>query len=228
MMVHPFRTAKFGWYMLISAPLRITQIAIITALTFVLHWLASLFDLPLPAPRENDDPDSHEYRAPRTKGPGLKDSRSPCPALNTLANHGYLPRNGRNIRPYQFIQALQEGYNLSYPLAAFLTWGSFILVQQWKKVSLKDLARHGLLEHDASLAHVDAAEGAQYAPTCVDESYLSLLLDDATDGFGLTAEDIAKARVRRESAYPQPLDVVHAEIGGCIVNLLWYMVDSSI
>ena len=32
-----------------------------------------------------DYPNAHEYRAP---GPG--DYRSPCPALNTMANHGYM------------------------------------------------------------------------------------------------------------------------------------------
>lgn len=31
----------------------------------------------------------YEFQAP---GPG--DSRGPCPGLNLLANHGYLPRNG--------------------------------------------------------------------------------------------------------------------------------------
>jgi hypothetical protein len=80
-------------------------------------------------------------------------------------------------------------------------------------MSLKDLARHGCVEHNASLAHGDAIDGKEYAPTSVDESYLRLLFGDSKDGVGLTAEDIAKARVRRESAYSQPLDGVHAEIG---------------
>jgi hypothetical protein len=80
-------------------------------------------------------------------------------------------------------------------------------------MSLKDLARHGCVEHNASLAHGDAIEDKEYAPTLVDESYLRLLLADSKDGVGLTVEDIAKARVRRESACPQPLDGVHAVIG---------------
>ena len=29
------------------------------------------------------------------QAPGPDDSRSPCPALNALANHGYLPRDGK-------------------------------------------------------------------------------------------------------------------------------------
>lgn len=210
--------------------------------------LVCLFDkADLPVPTKLDDHDTHEYRPPRTKG--VKDSRSPCPALNTLANHGYLyvystlfslrnsliymiwifsPRTGRHIRPYQFIQALQEGYNVSYSLAAVLTWGSFILLQQWRKVSLQDLARHGCVEHDASLAHADAIEDTEYAPTLVDESYLRLLLSDSKDGIGLTAEDIAKARVRREGAYAQPLDGVHAEIGKSLSCLgHWMRLASS-
>jgi hypothetical protein len=80
-------------------------------------------------------------------------------------------------------------------------------------MSLKDLARHGCVEHNASLAHGDAIGGKEYAPNLVDESYLKQLLADSKDGVGLTAEDIAKARVRRESEYPQALDGVHAEIG---------------
>ena len=206
--------------------------------------LVSLFDkadLPVPTKYHDDQTDKHEYRAPRTKGVPVKDSRSPCPALNTLANHGYMyvravtssphesllmlrisissPRTGRNIRPYQFIEGLQEGYNISYPLAAFLTWGSFILLQQWRKISLHDLARHGLVEHDASLAHDDAIYDSEYAPAPVDESYLASLLADSTDGVGLTAEDIAEARVRREDSC-SPLDGLHAGIGEIYPNSL--------
>ena len=29
--------------------------------------------------------------------PGPTDQRSPCPALNTLANHGLLPRDGKDV-----------------------------------------------------------------------------------------------------------------------------------
>lgn len=31
------------------------------------------------------------------QAPGPEDLRSPCPALNSMANHGILPRDGRNI-----------------------------------------------------------------------------------------------------------------------------------
>lgn len=36
------------------------------------------------------------------------DLRSPCPMVNCLANHGYLPRNGRHIHSQDFMAALSE------------------------------------------------------------------------------------------------------------------------
>jgi hypothetical protein len=50
--------------------------------------------------------DDHPFIAP---GPG--DMRGPCPALNTLANHGYLPRDGV-ATPEQIFMAVTEGFNL--------------------------------------------------------------------------------------------------------------------
>jgi hypothetical protein len=57
----------------------------------ILDRLACLFDkadLPVPTKEHGFHTYAHEFRAPKTEG--IKDSRSPCPALNTLANHGYL------------------------------------------------------------------------------------------------------------------------------------------
>lgn len=48
------------------------------------------------------------------------DSRSPCPALNALANHGYLPRDGKNIPPELFQRVLQVGLNFIPFLRFFL------------------------------------------------------------------------------------------------------------
>lgn len=39
-------------------------------------------------------------------GPG--DKRSPCPMINSLANHGYLPRNGQNVLAYEMKAAMNE------------------------------------------------------------------------------------------------------------------------
>ncbi|KZS88572.1 Cloroperoxidase [Sistotremastrum niveocremeum HHB9708] len=51
--------------------------------------------------------------------PGPNDQRGPCPALNTLANHGYLPRDG--IASFeQILAATREGFNMDRDLAGFL------------------------------------------------------------------------------------------------------------
>lgn len=151
--------------------------------------------------------DAHKYMSPHKM-----DSRSPCPALNTLANHGYLPRNGRKIHSWQLIHALRDGYNLSLPLACFLTWGGYLLLKQFGAISLSDIARHGCIEHNASLAHDDTPKDAEYAPCKVDEVYLDMLMQDSRDGVMLTVHDIAEARVRREIQSGKDLDRVHAEV----------------
>ncbi|KZS87528.1 Cloroperoxidase [Sistotremastrum niveocremeum HHB9708] len=92
------------------------------------------------------------------------DSRSPCPALNVLANHGYIPHNGLDISPIQLIRALQTVYNASLPFSIFITlaglWtAGYIKWTPWPKLrirSLHALALHGVIEHDASLVHENA------------------------------------------------------------------------
>lgn len=47
------------------------------------------------------------------------DIRGPCPIVNCLANHGYIPRDGRNVRTSEMKAALHElglGSTLSTPL----------------------------------------------------------------------------------------------------------------
>ena len=40
--------------------------------------------------------------------PGPNDIRGPCPGLNTLANHGYLPRDGRNVHTSDIVSAMND------------------------------------------------------------------------------------------------------------------------
>lgn len=79
--------------------------------------------------------------------------RSPCPALNTLANHGYLPRDGQNITHEILSQALQDVYNIGSGVAAIL------VAQVPDPTTLDYLSTHNNIEHDASLAHTDAYYG---------------------------------------------------------------------
>jgi len=60
------------------------------------------------------------------KAPGPNDIRGPCPALNTLASHGYLNRNGI-VTPQEVVTAVQTGFNMANGLAVFSAWGGFIV-----------------------------------------------------------------------------------------------------
>ncbi|KAF4974223.1 hypothetical protein FZEAL_8861 [Fusarium zealandicum] len=62
----------------------------------------------------------HPFRAP-----GSSDQRGPCPGLNTLANHGYIPRNG--IATIGQIQAgTAKVFNMGADLSALLATGGAI------------------------------------------------------------------------------------------------------
>ncbi|KDQ08568.1 hypothetical protein BOTBODRAFT_138825 [Botryobasidium botryosum FD-172 SS1] len=140
--------------------------------------------------------------------PTASDSRSPCPALNTLANHGFLPRDGKNISALQLIRAQRTIYNISLPLASILAVGGILFCGHFPgKLDLQELAKHGRIEHDASLVHSDASSGDTIT---VDHSLLEELLRDSTDGRGLSLQDFAKARVRRQQHLPgRKLDGIH-------------------
>ncbi|KAF8200305.1 hypothetical protein BJ912DRAFT_948673 [Pholiota molesta] len=64
---------------------------------------------------------SHEYKRPPS---GI--SRAPCPALNTLANHGFVNRAGTGLTFLEVLRAIILVYNLSYPLAFILTSAGFL------------------------------------------------------------------------------------------------------
>ncbi|KIJ59757.1 hypothetical protein HYDPIDRAFT_118099 [Hydnomerulius pinastri MD-312] len=151
---------------------------------------------------------THAYCPPQ---PG--DLRSPCPALNTLANHGYLERNGKKVGVFDIVRALKEGYNLSTVLAYILAFGGLFILSQYRDMSLADLARHNLIEHDASLFHLDAHNDDEYAPTAVDESLVKTLCNEGGRYVPgrMTLEDVANIRVKREKE-ARPLDGVHSEI----------------
>ena len=57
------------------------------------------------------------------------DLRSPCPAINALANHGYLPRDGRNVRASEILDGMNQ-YGLGSFLGAMFTHPIFLEQQQ--------------------------------------------------------------------------------------------------
>jgi len=164
---------------------------------------------------------THEFCPPQEG-----DSRSPCPALNTLANHGYLRRDGKDLTKKDFVKGLKEGYNLSPFLANFLAIGSYILLRRTGKLSLHDLGIHGKIEHDASLVHKDTPKGETFAPIQIQPDLVEALINDVEPSSDssdpekpagelkklvVDASDVARARVRRQKDSPK-LNILHGEI----------------
>lgn len=111
--------------------------------------------------------EAHPYQPP-----GPNDQRGPCPGLNTLANHGYLPRNGL-VTPYELMRGVWEGYSMSPELASLLVFSAFVMKGNlWtQKLSLGGgtllspggvgISDHGFLEGDASVTRGDKVVGDQ-------------------------------------------------------------------
>ncbi|MCO5608385.1 hypothetical protein L7F22_062594 [Adiantum nelumboides] len=103
------------------------------------------------------------------QAPGAGDERGPCPGLNTLANHGYLPRNG--IAHWQdIIAGTKAGFNMAYDLGAVLAVYGVLSEGDVSTGMLsiggnlpsslfvggkRGLQTHGAFEGDASLARMD-------------------------------------------------------------------------
>jgi hypothetical protein len=98
-------------------------------------------------------------------------------------------------------------------LANILSIGGALILAQWRSISLADLARHNLIEHDASLIHRDDVNGDEYASTKVDKTLLRHVCAEGGKVIPgrMTLEDAARIRVKRESEC-RKLDGVHAEI----------------
>jgi len=57
---------------------------------------------------------------------GPDDMRGPCPGLNTLASHGYIPRSGI-ASPVQIIEGVMEGLNMGHDMAVFVAYLGFLV-----------------------------------------------------------------------------------------------------
>ncbi|KAF8182733.1 Cloroperoxidase [Mycena galopus ATCC 62051] len=89
--------------------------------------------------------------------PTATDVRSPCPGLNTLANHGYLPRNGRNISIPMMLQAAIDGFNVGPDAIIQAAKFGLLSGDAPTTLDLDALRLHNLIEHDASISRNDLA-----------------------------------------------------------------------
>ncbi|KAL4805155.1 Chloroperoxidase [Aspergillus unguis] len=102
-------------------------------------------------------PNNHEQH--KWQKPGPADSRSPCTGLNTLANHGFLPRNGRDIDLPTLHSAVSSAFNYAPD-----TFDGFFHAAVEFNLSttgnastfhLEDLKQHDAIEFDGSLSRND-------------------------------------------------------------------------
>ncbi|KAF4342189.1 sterigmatocystin biosynthesis peroxidase stcC [Fusarium beomiforme] len=146
------------------------------------------------------EPKGHEFRAA-----GPYDSRSPCPGLNALANHGYLPRDGSNINYEMINHAAQAAYHFEdgfYIEAVNMVFQLNISTTNRPNETfhLRDLARHDKIEVDGSLTRNDIFFGddLHFDATVFDPVARDLELDkiSSKDRF-VTIETAAKATKNR-------------------------------
>ncbi|OJZ79921.1 hypothetical protein ASPFODRAFT_98590, partial [Aspergillus luchuensis CBS 106.47] len=119
--------------------------------------------------------------------------RGPCPGLNALANHGYLPRDGKNISLPRVEAALMTALHMDKALASALTRSLRPLGREDGTFDLQDMRRHNVLEHDASFTRFDFRQGDNYT---FQPAMFKALLDDA-DGGPVTIKTLAKTFIRR-------------------------------
>ena len=94
--------------------------------------------------------------------------------LNTLANHGFLPHNGKNITEEITVNALHDALNINKTLGKFLF--DFAVgtnpVKNSTFYDLDHLSRHNVLEHDASLRLVKSSVEHSTSPKALPPTHL--------------------------------------------------------
>ncbi|GAA5884457.1 hypothetical protein JCM6882_005259 [Rhodosporidiobolus microsporus] len=105
-------------------------------------------------------------------------ARSPCAALNALANHDILPRNGRHITPAQMSAAIQYSYNLAPTIAIQLMAPFEPLWRDRGWFDLSDLSAQGLVQHDGSFTREDVSSPYAFETTAATQARPSQRLLD--------------------------------------------------
>lgn len=87
--------------------------------------------------------------------PGKDDVRSPCPALNSFANHGIIPHSGKGLTIQMLTDAMKDTFNMGFDIRTILAVGGVFAsptALQDGKMDLDQLDKHNYIEHDGSLS----------------------------------------------------------------------------
>ncbi|KAJ7731420.1 Peroxidase, family 2-domain-containing protein [Mycena maculata] len=157
-------------------------------------------DLPAGTPEfssRDSDPAVGVFQAPNST-----DVRSPCPGLNALANHGYLPRDGTNIHITDIVSQMDSNLGIASDFGLIQVAGATVLgamsIIDGLGLGLKSFESltesHNTIEHDASLTRDDTALGSN---TDKNQTLIDQLFSYSKDNLTLTPTDIAEARQAR-------------------------------
>ncbi|KAF9821600.1 hypothetical protein IEO21_00446 [Rhodonia placenta] len=163
----------------------------------------TLFNLLAPLrPANRVVPEGHPGaggRWPEYIAPKEGDSRSACPALNAMANHGILPRSGRNISFREMNTAIRSTYNYSPTFCFFVPnyMAGLLGKSYWNDtLDLEDISVHNGIEHDASLTREDTYIEPDQGKPC--ERLITELLASGTGpGGDITPADLSRAQGKR-------------------------------
>jgi len=146
--------------------------------------------VPTPSTLEALRQEDHSYKR------GDISWRSPCPGLNALANHGYLPRDGKHIDLDCLAAGFMEGMGLTHTFARSLAAPTIEMLKMGdaKKFDFIDLRKHNAIEHDASLTRRDYRDGDNWS---FQQDMMEDVLKDA-HGHPITAKSLAFSRLRRK------------------------------
>ncbi|RDA90475.1 hypothetical protein CP533_3045 [Ophiocordyceps camponoti-saundersi (nom. inval.)] len=89
------------------------------------------------------------------------ESRSSCPAMNSLANHDFLPHSGRNISLSTIISGCFEGFGASPEVCGLVTIAGMLNagLGLTDSFDLEDISRSSwMIEHDSSFTRKDASQ----------------------------------------------------------------------
>jgi hypothetical protein len=198
-----------------------TSLKFYTTVIFVLGFDTILFVYNAIAPKKAPGKITlYGGKWPKYIAPQAGDSRSSCPALNALANHGVFPHNGRGISFLELNKAVRQNFNFAPTFCWFVpNHIAQILSRDYHTgtFDLEDLSVHNGIEHDASMTREDTyldMDQGKPSPRLIKE-----LLTSGTGPNGqITIKDLArfsaKRRVEARATNPQfSLSFIHKLFG---------------
>lgn len=138
------------------------------------------------------------YQTPNKEG----SVRGACPIINTIANHGFINRSGKNVDLFEMVDILAElfGFSVDSLLGtadAAITFGlTFVDEDGVVRLNLDRLHEHSTLEHDGSLFREDAFYGEERS-FGINDSLFNALLRINPNSDVITKEELMRHQFNR-------------------------------